>query len=85
MRSRTSIWKVLAFFGVVSTWAVDALKPDEDGVVRITIDEMANLADAMCRIFGWKAEISVPAKEYPGDKYKDIPFKGMAPYRSQSR
>lgn len=73
--STTSIWKVLSFFGVVSAWASQALQPDSDGVVRITVKEMADLASKMCRVFGWSAEIVVPAEEYPENPYADIPFK----------
>ena len=57
---KTSIWKIMGLFGFVASWAQKALQPDEDGKVRITIDELADLADGMCDVFGWKAEIVVP-------------------------
>jgi len=56
---KISFWKTLAFFSAVSEWATKALLPDEDGVVRITTSEMADLAEKMCSSFGWKAEIVV--------------------------
>ena len=59
---KTSIWKMLGFFGVISGWASKALAPDEDGVVRITVDELSELAAAMCESFGWTAEIVVPSE-----------------------
>ena len=49
-------WKVLGFVGFVSAWAAEALRPDEDGKVRITIEELKELAEGMCNAFGWKAE-----------------------------
>ena len=52
-------WKILSFVGVMSNWAEDALQPDPDGVVRITVDEMTTLAEKACKAFGWKAEIVV--------------------------
>lgn len=55
-----SFWKILGFFGVVSGWAQESLQPDADGKVRITVDELSELAEAMCEAFGWQAEIVLP-------------------------
>jgi hypothetical protein len=57
--AKVSFWKVLAFFGTISSWAQNSLTPDADGVVRVTTQEMADLAESMCDVFGWKAEIVV--------------------------
>ena len=56
---KVSFWKVLGFFGAVSSWAETSLMPDEDGKVRITVEELSMLAAAMCDVFGWNAEIVV--------------------------
>ena len=58
--SKLSFWKIFAVFGFLGNWADDALKPDEDGKVRITLDEAADFFEGLCNIFGWKAEIVLP-------------------------
>ena len=55
-----SIWKIFGLFGFVSTWAQEALMPDDDGTVRLTVEELAALATGMCGVFGWSAEITMP-------------------------
>ena len=57
---KVKFFKIFGFLGFVSSWASAALNPDEDGVVRITMDELADLAEGMCQTFGWTAEIVVP-------------------------
>lgn len=57
---KVDFWKIFGFIGFVTSWATEALNPDEDGVVRITVPELAKLASGMCSTFGWKAEIVVP-------------------------
>ena len=59
---KTSIWKIMGLFGFVSSWTAKALQPDEDGKVRITIDELGELAEGMCDVFGWEAEIIIPGE-----------------------
>jgi len=57
---KASIWKIFALFGFIATWAEESLKPDEDGIVRVTMEEGAKLIRGMCNVFGWKAEIVMP-------------------------
>ena len=57
--SSTSFWKMFSLFGAVSSWAEAALTPDATGKVTITIDELIQLAKAMCDVFGWEVEIPV--------------------------
>jgi hypothetical protein len=54
------LWKCLSFLSFVSVWAETSLKPDEDGIVRLDIQELSELASGICEIFGWKAKIDVP-------------------------
>lgn len=56
---KMSFWKVLGFFGIISTWAQESLMPDDDGVVRLTAAELTDLAVKMCAQFGWTAEIEL--------------------------
>jgi len=56
---KISFWKMLGFFGAISLWAETSLCPDDDGKVRITIEELTSLAQTMCDTFGWEAEIVV--------------------------
>ena len=54
---KISFWKVFSFISVIGEWANEALKPDEDGVVRITVKELSDLAVKMCAVFGWTATV----------------------------
>jgi len=58
--ANVSFWKIFGFLSFIGTWADESLKPDEDNVVRIDINELAKLAVGICSVFGWKAEISLP-------------------------
>ena len=60
---KLSFWKILGFFSAVAEWATEALKPDEDGKVRVTIVEATDLVSRMCEVFGWQAEIVVDEVE----------------------
>jgi len=57
---KMSFWKIFAVFGFLGNWADDSLKPDDDGKVRITLDEAAEFFKGLCAIFGWSAEIIMP-------------------------
>ena len=37
-----------------------ALDPDADGVVRLSVDECADIIKAVCRLMGWGTEIVIP-------------------------
>jgi len=37
-----------------------ALDPDIDGVVRLSVDECADIIKAVCRLMGWGTEIVIP-------------------------
>lgn len=63
-------WKFFSFFAVFMAWAQESLCPDQDGVVRITADELAKLAHALCAQFGWKAEIVMPTTTEPAGPAK---------------
>lgn len=57
---KISFWKIFSFLSFIGVWAEESLSPDEDGVVRITIEELGKLAEGICNVFGWKAEIVMP-------------------------
>ena len=57
---KVSFWKIFQFLSFIGGWAQESLQPDEDGLVRITMDELADLAEGICKVFGWKAEIVMP-------------------------
>ena len=61
MGFKVSFWKIFSFLSFLGEWATNSLKPDEDGTVRITSEELQVLAEGICQVFGWKAEIVVPA------------------------
>lgn len=60
MSTLVSFWKIFSFISFIGAWATESLKPDADGKVRITLDEMEKLATGICDVFGWKAEIVLP-------------------------
>ena len=60
MGIKVSFWKIFAFLSFIGVWAEESLSPDEDGKVRITFEELAKLAEGICNVFGWKAEIVMP-------------------------
>ena len=60
MGTKISFWKVFSFLAFLGEWANESLSPDEDGKVRITVEELAALAKGICGVFGWKAEIVMP-------------------------
>ena len=60
MGIKVSFWKIFGFISALGEWATESLSPDDDGKVRITIDELAALAEMICDVFGWKAEIVLP-------------------------
>lgn len=60
MGVKVSFWKIFGFLSFVGVWAEESLKPDEDGKVRITIEELAALAKGICDVFGWTAQIVIP-------------------------
>ena len=37
-----------------------ALDPDVDGVVRLSVDECAEIIKSVCRLMGWGTEIIIP-------------------------
>ena len=37
-----------------------ALYPDVDGVVRLSVDECAEIIKSVCKLMGWKDEIIIP-------------------------
>ena len=39
-----------------------ALDPDVDGVVRLSVDECAEIIKSVCKLMGWKDEITILAK-----------------------
>lgn len=55
-----SFFKIFGFIGFLGAWATESLAPDSDGIVRITIPELAKLGKGVCDVFGWKAEFIVP-------------------------
>lgn len=57
---RISFWLIFSFMSAIGTWAQTSLSPDDDGKVRLTINELAELAELICKVFGWKAEIVFP-------------------------
>jgi len=60
MGIKVSFWKIFSFLSFIGQWATESLSPDEDGKVRITVDELAELAEGICDVFGWQAEIVLP-------------------------
>lgn len=54
------IAKLFKTMGLVGTWVEKAVTPDEDGVVRLTLDELVELAQGICKIFDVKTEIELP-------------------------
>lgn len=54
---KVSFWKVFSLISVIGEWAPTALAPDEDGVVRLTVAELSDLASRMCKVFGWNAVV----------------------------
>jgi len=60
MGVKISFWKIFSFLSFIGVWAEESLSPDEDGRVRITMAELAKLAEGICDVFGWKAEIVMP-------------------------
>jgi len=60
---KVSFWKIFTFLSFIGNWATESLSPDEDGTVRITIDELQALAEGICAVFGWKAVIVLPSPE----------------------
>lgn len=60
MAAKVSFWKIFAFLSFIGQWATTSLAPDEDGKVRLTMDELKELAEGICEVFGWEAEVVVP-------------------------
>lgn len=60
MGANVSFWKIFSFLGFISSWSAEALAPDEDGIVRLDVNEIAKLAEGLCNVFSWKAEIAIP-------------------------
>lgn len=60
MGVKVSFWKIFGFLSFIGTWADESLSPDDDGKVRITIEELSKLAEGICGVFDWKAEIIMP-------------------------
>ena len=60
-KSNVSFWKIFQLLSFLGTWSAESLQPDEDGVVRLDVNELADLANGMCACFGWRAEIALPA------------------------
>ena len=56
----SKLFKMFQLLGFVSKWAEEALNPDEDGRVRLTLSELEDLAEGICAVFGWKVEITLP-------------------------
>ena len=57
---KVSFWKIFQFMSFIGAWAMESLAPDEDGKVRITLEELTKLAKGICDVFGWQAEIILP-------------------------
>lgn len=64
MAIKVSFWKIFQFLSFIGNWATESLTPDQDGKVRITMEELTKLAEGICVVFGWTAEIVLP----DGDK-----------------
>ena len=60
MAIKVSFWKIFSFLSFIGSWAMESLSPDEDGKVRITMEELVALAKGICDVFGWEAEIVLP-------------------------
>ena len=60
MAANVSFWKIFSFLSFISSWSAESLKPDEDNIVRLDVNEIAKLAEGICSVFGWKAEIALP-------------------------
>ena len=60
MGVKVSFWKIFSFLSFIGVWAEESLAPDDDGKVRLTMAELAKLAEGICNVFGWKAEIVMP-------------------------
>lgn len=56
---KVSFFKIFAVFSAFGAWATKALLPEDDGVVKVTAEEAADLVKAICAACGWKAEIVV--------------------------
>jgi len=62
MAIKVSFWKIFQFLSFIGNWATECLTSDADGKVRITMDELMKLAEGICAVFGWTAEIVIPDK-----------------------
>ena len=60
MGVKVSFWKIFGFLSFIGVWSEESLSPDEDGKVRITIEELGKLAEGICGVFGWTAEVVIP-------------------------
>ena len=69
LRSR-SIGSTKNMMEIRKAWKVyktvtGALDPDIDGVVRLSVDECAEIIKAVCKLMGWKDEITILATPDP--------------------
>jgi hypothetical protein len=61
--NKLSIFKIFSAFGFIANWAQESLKPDPDGSVVITVEEMTKLVEGFCEMFGWTADIELGVKK----------------------